>query len=125
MPFLLKFCQKSYPELLQGISDLACSRQTTGELITSMQSPRVKKMLDEFVARRSEENVNFKFWLNYMEVVSILLMFTSAQIDGIWDLYLYSFRHMFPYIFSYDHQNDARWGSVYISETNQSPTEVS
>ena len=81
-------------------------------------------MLNEFIAQRSEENVNFKFWWNYMEMVSVLLMFTRAQREGIWDLYLHSFRHMLPYFFRYDHLNYARWGSVYIAEMEQLPKEV-
>ena len=94
MPFLLEFCQKSYPDLFQEIFALACSTENAGSLITSLKSPRVKEMLDEFVSKRSEENVNFKFWWNYIEMVSILLMFTRAQRKGIWDLYLHSFRHI-------------------------------
>ena len=81
-------------------------------------------MFDEFVAQRSEENVNFKFWWNYMEMVSILLMISRAQREGIWDRYLHSFHHMMPFFFKYVHLNYARWGSVYISEMNQLPKEV-
>jgi len=84
----------------------------------------VKKMLDEFVAQRSEENVNFKFWWNYMEMASVLLMFTRAQREGIRDLHLHSFRQTLPYFFRYDHLNYARWGSVYIAEMEQLPKEV-
>ena len=97
MPFLLEFCQKSYPDRFQEVSALACSPENAAALITSLKSPWVKKMLDEIVAQRSEENVNFKFWWNYMEMVSVLLMFTRAQREGIWDLYLHSFRQMLPY----------------------------
>ena len=89
MPFLLEFFQKWYPDLFQEISDLVCSPDNARALITSLKSPRVKKTLDEFVAQRSEVNVKFKFWWNYMEMLSILLMFTRAQREGILDLYLY------------------------------------
>ena len=86
MPLLQEFCQKSFPDLFQEISDLAFSPENPGALITLLKSPRVKKMLDEFVAQRSEENGNFKFWWNYMEMASILLMFTCPQREGKWDL---------------------------------------
>jgi len=98
MPFLLQFSQKSYP-ISSKKSALACSPENVAALITSLKSPRVKKMLNEFVAQRSKENVNFKFWWNYMEMVSVLLMFTQAQREGIWDMYLHSFCHMLPYFF--------------------------
>ena len=83
MPFLLELCQKSFPDLFQEISDLACFPDNARALITSLKSPRVKKMLDEIVAQRSEENVNLKFWWNYVEMVPILLMFTRAQRKGM------------------------------------------
>ena len=51
-----------------------------------------------------------------MTMVSILLSFTRAQRDGLWDLQLYSFKRMLPYFFSYDHVNYARWGTVYLAE---------
>lgn len=124
MPFLLEFCQKAYPDLFQEISELASSSENAGALIASLKSARVQKMLDEFVAQKSEENVNFKFWWSYMEMLSILLMFTRAQREGNWDLYLHSFRCMLPYFFRYDHQNYAKWGSVYIAEMEQLPQEV-
>ena len=90
IPLLLEFCQKSYPDLFQEISDLASFPENAGALITSLKSLRVKTVLDEFIAQRIEENVtSFMFWWNYMEMVSILLMFTGAQREaGIWDLYL-------------------------------------
>jgi len=55
MPFPLAFCQNSYPDLFQAISDLACSPDNARALITSLKSPRVKKMLDKFVTQRSKE----------------------------------------------------------------------
>ena len=124
MPFLLEFCQKSYPDLIQEISAIASSPQNASALKTSLSHQECKKMLDEIVAQRSKENVNFKFWWNFMEMVSILLMFTRAQREGIWDLYLHSVRHMLPYFFRYDHLNYARWGSVYIAMMEQLPKEV-
>ena len=68
-------------------------------------------MLDEFVAQSFQENVNFMFWWHYMELVSILLIFTRAQRER---------GDMGPVI---DHLNYVRWGSVYISEMNQLPKE--
>ena len=99
MPSLPDFCQKSYRDLFQEIAALASSPENAEALITSLKSPRVQKVLDEFVEQRSEENVNFMFWWSYMEMVSILLMFTRAQREGNWDLYLHSFRRMLPYFF--------------------------
>ena len=45
--------------------------ENAGALIASLKSPRVKSMLEEFVVQSFQENVNFMFWWNYMELVSI------------------------------------------------------
>ena len=57
-------------------------------------------------------------------MVSILLMFTKSERDGLWDLYLKSFRSMLPWFFRYDHTNYARWGSVYLADCHQLPIEL-
>jgi hypothetical protein len=124
LPLLLKFYQTSYPNHYQEISAFASSTESAEELITSLKSSAGQDAFDDFVKQKSEENVNFLFWWSYMEMVSILLMFTRAQRDGSWELYMHSFRLMMPYFFRYDHYNYARWGSVFIAEMDQLPTEV-
>lgn len=57
-------------------------------------------------------------------MVSILLQFTRAQRDGLWDLHLHSFSQMLPYFMRYDHLNYARWGPVYIAEMHQLPEPI-
>ena len=48
-------------------------------------------------------------------MVSILLMFTPAQRDGWWGLYMHTFHLMMPYMFRYDHFLHVRW-SKYSSK---------
>ena len=78
----------------------------------------------KFVAEKSEEHVNFSFWWQCMNMVSILLLFTRAQCNGYWDLRLHSFSLMLPYLMWYDHYNYARWGFCYLAEMNQLPAGV-
>ena len=59
-----------------------------------------------------------------MTMVIILLSFTRAQHDGLWDLHLYSFKRMLPYFFTYDHVSYATWGTVYTFEMSTLPPEV-
>ena len=59
-----------------------------------------------------------------MQMVSILLMFTHAQKDGLCDLHLHSFKCMLPFFMRYDHINYARWGAIYIAEMQQLPAGV-
>jgi len=54
----------------------------------------------------------------------VLLMFTRAQRDGIWELHLYSFKCMLPFFVYYDHTNYARWGPVYLAEMHHLPDPV-
>ena len=52
-----------------------------------------------------------------------LLCFTRAQRDGSWDLHLYAFKRMLPFIFRYDHVNYARWVTVYLADKSVLPPE--
>ena len=58
------------------------------------------------------------------KIITILLMYTRAQRDGLWDLHIYAFRKMLPYYYRYKHTNYARWGTVYLAEMHQLPKEV-
>ena len=55
---------------------------------------------------------SMRTWMGLM----LLLCFTRAQRDGSWDLHLYAFKRMLPFLFRYDHVNYARWGNVYLAE---------
>ena len=59
-----------------------------------------------------------------MTMVSILLCFTRAKHDGSWDLHLYAFQRMLPFLFRYDHVNYAIWVTVYLAEMSVLPPEV-
>ena len=96
-------------------SDLACSPEKPGALITLLKSPRVKKFRGK---------CQFQVLVEVHGIVSILLMFTCAQRKRKWDLYLHIFHQMLQYFVRYNHLQYARWGSVYISEMNQLPKEV-
>lgn len=51
-----------------------------------------------------------------MMMVNILLLFTGAQREGLWQLHLHAFGLMLPYFMRYNHTNYARWGTVYFCE---------
>jgi hypothetical protein len=74
---------------------LLSSEQNVNDLITCLKSPKFQMVYDEFLTQKCQENVNFQFWWNYMEMIFILLDFTRAQREGDWELYLDSFRAMF------------------------------
>ena len=103
--------------------DLDQASALIDNLTAIIDTDRFRNAMALFLEDR-QNNVNFKFWWQYMEMVTILLMFTRAQRDGIWKLYLYTFQQMLPYFHRYDHANYARWGVVYIAEMYQLPEEV-
>lgn len=76
VPLLLRSCERTNADLAQQISHPLSSVQHVNGLITSLKSPEFQTVFDEFVVQKSQENVNFKFWWNYMEMVSTLLDFT-------------------------------------------------
>lgn len=79
--------------------------------------------LKQFASHRSE-NATFALWFGYMEMVSILLLYTRAQRDGDWNLHLASFKMMLPYFHQYAHLNYMKWGSIYYAEMQMLPPEI-
>ena len=73
----------------------------------------LRDAMETFLA--AKENPNFKFWWSYMQMVQILLLFTRAQIDGIWELHLSVFRSMLPYFMSVDTFSSKQMGFVVQS----------
>ena len=92
------------------------------ELFNSLSDDRLRNVFDEFT--KSKTSPNYKFWWQYLELVSIMLLFTISLRQGLWDLYVYSFRVMLPFFMRFDHTNYAMWGSVYLAETQQLPEEI-
>lgn len=81
-------------------------------------------LLSELIQKNSEEKPNFAFWWSYLEIVSILLMFTKGIPDCQWKIYCVALKEMLPYIARYDHGNYFRCLTIYIADMNQLPKEV-
>ncbi|KAK1879977.1 Aerobic magnesium-protoporphyrin IX monomethyl ester [oxidative] cyclase [Dissostichus eleginoides] len=80
--------------------------------------------MKEFAASLAVDDPNAAFWWDYMTMVSIVLCFTRAQRDGLWDLHLYAFKRRLPFFFRYNHINYARWDTVYLAEMSALPPEI-
>ena len=86
-------------------------RAELSKVCTSIDADHIAHMVDKlttgsfwdamkgFPAVLVVENENAEFWWDYMTMVSILLCFTRAQRDGSWDLHLYAFKRMLPFLF--------------------------
>ena len=121
------------PELLSSLEEhdrdlkadvlQTSAKDDCDELVSLLRTTRFQDQMTSFLTKR-KENVNFSYWWQYMQMVSILLMFTRAQRDGLWDLHLHSFKCMLPFFMRYDHIKYARWGAIYIAEMQQLPAGV-
>jgi len=124
-PTFLVFVAEMDKECHDQLSKMAvdANPEQIPEMITFLMQEQFNKLMKDFVDSKSED-VNFIFWWRYMDMVSILLQFTRAQREGLWDLHLHSFSQMLPYFRRYDHLNYARWGPVYLAEMHQLPDPV-
>jgi hypothetical protein len=122
-PSLLSHVEKNDQQLFDNIST-ASSSNDIETLVGLLSDPQFITIMSAFVDHMAQEDINFSFWWGYMKMVSILLMFTRAQRDGIWDLHLYSFTSMLPFFLRYDHYNYGRWGPVYIADMHNLPAVV-
>lgn len=68
--------------------------------------------MEAFLA--TKENPNFKLWWSHTQMVQILILFTRARRDGIWELHLSAFQSMLPYFMRCNHTN------YCVSERNAS-----
>ena len=88
--------------------------------LVSIISP-VLDLLKEFDESETA-HPTFKYWRQYMEMISILMGFIRADREGNWPLHLELFSKMLPWFFIYDHSNYARWGPVYLADMKALPT---
>uniref|UniRef100_UPI00358E4F58 protocadherin-15 n=1 Tax=Myxine glutinosa TaxID=7769 RepID=UPI00358E4F58 len=86
-----------FPALVRG--EMAMEKKMVDKLTTD----RFQQPMKEFAAALVVDDPNAEFRWDYMTMVSILLCFTRAQRDGSWDLHLYAFKCMLPFLFSAEH----------------------
>ena len=92
--------------------------------VSIFQENQYYKALAYFVEKESEKNENFKFLWQYIEMFSILLLFTRAQRECILELYVTSFTSMIPLFMRHNHYKYARWRTIYVAEIKELPEEI-
>lgn len=80
----------------------------------------VTGIVKEFDATHQDDST-YRYWRQYMNLVSILLRFTRAIREGNWELYLSSFSEMLPWFAAFDHVNYTRWGVVFLADMKLLP----
>ena len=63
----------------------------------------------------------FKFWLEYCNMVILLLNFIAAERNSNWLLHLETFAEMLAYDRAYDHYKYMSWGLVYLYDMYELP----
>ena len=107
LPQLFDYLQSENEELYNSIKQVETDEESIQDCIALLMGDQFTAIMNTFISLRSEDDPNFRFWWQYMEMVTILLMFTRAQRDGIWDLHIWAFGQMLPYMMRYVHTNYA------------------
>ncbi|KAK5936226.1 hypothetical protein CgunFtcFv8_027647 [Champsocephalus gunnari] len=126
LPRLYTYLDEVDVTLRAELSDLCQSVDADhiAQMVDKLTTDSVQQPMKEFAASLAVDDPNAAFWWDYMTMVSIVLCFTRAQRDGLWDLHLYAFKRMLPFFFRYVHINNARWGTVYLAEMSALPPEI-
>lgn len=121
IPRFMEFLKTENETIYERISNLSQDAEFS---LLFLDTTEVQECLQTFLRIESEKNVNFAFWVTYIESVAILLMFTRGLRDANWKLYLHSLNKMLPLVVRYDHYNYLKSMTVYIADMNQLPTIV-
>ena len=80
IPKFMDFLSTQNPDVAKVMNDeikkYRDGEKNYADLMSLLQTDEWREYLSKFVKEESEKSVNFSFWWKYMEMVSILLMFT-------------------------------------------------
>ena len=89
------------------------------EYLPQVMSENFKKLeraVTNFAKSEAGKQPTFALWLNYIQMVQVLLMFLRATRENDWDLHLSAVRSMLPWFFATDRVHYARYGAAYWLE---------
>ena len=82
LPPLLEFLKDSDREIYDEIIAIKTDHVSIELALEMLQTDAVRQKIAEFKAT-SNRDPSLVFWMNYLDMVSTLLMFTRAERDGI------------------------------------------
>ena len=74
----------------------------------------ISKLLKHFNIIGTAASELFGFWLEYCNMVYLLLDFIAAERECDWTMHIESFPVMLPYDCAFDHYKYLSWGIIYI-----------
>jgi len=85
-------------------------------IIASEEFRFMAQRLQEYVEHLRKNHGSLSaLWIQYLDMVEILLALIRATREGNWGLYLTALRKVIPWCFAYDHMNYARYLTAYYS----------
>ncbi|KAK3912859.1 Chromosome-associated kinesin KIF4 [Frankliniella fusca] len=80
--------------------------------------------LEEWITDCSKQYPTFLFWLNFLEIILLLLQFVKSLRCAMFPLYVESFGEMLPWFFFFNHTHYSRWGTVHFVELMELPVKI-
>ena len=84
--------------------------------VMSENFEKLERAVTMFSTSEAEKKPTFALWLNYIQMVEVLLMFLRTTRENDWDLHLSAVRSMLPWFFVTDRVHYARYGTAYRLE---------
>ena len=84
-------------------------------------SGKMLEELDSFIAKRSAENENFKFWAQFLRMMDVVYDLLRADREGIWELHLDAVQRALHLFAAFDCTNYLRWCSLYLEDMRRLP----
>ena len=84
-------------------------------------SEKMLEELDSFIAKRSAENENFKFWAQFLRMMDVVYDLLRADREGIWELHLDAVQRALHLFAAFDCTNYLRWCSLYLEDMRRLP----
>jgi hypothetical protein len=102
---------------LRGIHSMlltgnCCIESLTNEFVIQQMS----QILEDLSNDLSNQSRTGKLWIQYLQMVRLIMLFLRAERAGYWDLHLYAIELMIPYFHAAGHIKYARCARLYIEQ---------
>ena len=116
LPETLKSIDSSLKRFCECFNILDTTKTYDAEIeaVTTQLSEKI--FLQTYSDFKNEVNGQAKFYVKFMKMYKLLLLFTRATRQSLWDLHLASLEAMVPYFFVHDLQNYAQLIPEYIAQ---------
>ena len=119
---------QKYQEQLNNIAHLRCkiSQKLREESLTQLKEFEAKSEtlihdFDDFVSKNSEESETFRYWSNFIPLMSHVENLIRSDREGNWLLQLLSIQSLLPLFSAFDSTNYLRWCSLYLEDMYRLP----